>query len=265
MIELNEQQIIDTVAKFQFDDNYYSDTKFISNSMLGYLKKSPKDLARFFEQGSIETPAMAFGRAFHLAILEPEVFSEKVAIFNGKTKRGKAWDEFVELNKGRGREIITSSEFQVIKNMEDALFSNTDIARKLHGNKEVPMVWQDKLTSVWCKGKVDILNGANGSGQIIDIKTTQDASLDAFRRNAYKYGYNRQASFYLDGFDAREFIFIVIEKKAPYNVGVFECSNEFIESGREEYMRLLLDYRKYFSDADPDNYELTNYYHKGIL
>lgn len=261
MIKLTEEHILQTVAKFQFDDNYYSDTKFISNSMLGYLKKSPKDLAKYYEQGSVETPAMSFGKAFHLAVLEPEIFSDRVAIFNGKTRRGKTWDEFVELNKGRNREIITDAEFKVIKNMEDALFSNTDIARLLHGKKEVPMVWQDPLSSVWCKGKVDIINGK----EIVDVKTTQDASLDGFRRSAYKYGYNRQAAFYLDGFGMNKFTFVVIEKKAPYNIGVFECSDEFIESGRQEYSELLMDYRKYFSDADLNNYEIKNYYHQGIL
>ena len=259
MIELTEQQIINTCSKFQFDENYYSDTEFISNSMLGLLKKSPKELARYFEKGSPTTQAMEFGRAFHLAILEPQVFSEQVVVYTGKTKRGKAWDEFCQENEGKT--IVTEIEFECIKGMENVLFSNKDIARKLHGNKEVPMVWQDTLSSVLCKGKVDIITG----GQIVDIKTTQDASFEAFRRSAYKYGYNRQAAFYLDGFEAKDFVFIVIEKKAPYNVGVYHCSNDFIDSGREEYSRLLMDYRKYFSDADLNNYEITNYYHKGIL
>ena len=259
MIELTEQKIINTCSKFQFDENYYSDTEFISNSMLGLLKKSPKELARFFEKGSLPTQAMEFGRAFHLAILEPQVFSEQVVVYSGKTKRGKAWDEFCQENEGKT--IITEIEFECIKGMENVLFSNKDIARKLHGNKEIPMVWQDPLSSVLCKGKVDIING----GQIVDIKTTQDASFEAFRRSAYKYGYNRQAAFYLDGFDAKEFIFIVIEKKAPYNVGVYLCSKDFIESGREEYSNLLMDYRKYFSDADLNNYEIKNYYHQGVL
>ena len=259
MIELTEQKIINTCSKFQFDENYYSDTEFISNSMLGLLKKSPKELARFFEKGSPPTQAMEFGRAFHLAILEPQVFSEQVVVYSGKTKRGKAWDEFCQENEGKT--IITEIEFECIKGMENVLFSNKDIARKLHGNKEVPMVWQDPLSSVLCKGKVDIING----GQIVDIKTTQDASFEAFRRSAYKYGYNRQSAFYLDGFGAKSFVFIVIEKKAPYNVGVYHCSNDFIDSGREEYSRLLMDYRKYFSDADLNNYEIKNYYHQGIL
>ena len=261
MTELTEEHILQTVAKFQFDENYYNDIKFISNSMLGHLNKSPKDLQRFYEKGCPETSAMMFGRAFHKAILEPDAFSNDVAIFEGKVKRGKVWEDFVELNKNRKRDIITASEFEIIKAMEDNLFSNKEIARMLHGKKEVPMVWQDALSSVWCKGKADIINGS----RIIDVKTTQDASLDGFRRSAYKYGYNRQCAFYLDGFGMKKFTFIVIEKKAPYNIGVYECSEDFIESGREEYTRLLLDYKKYFSYTDESNTALSNFYHKGTL
>ena len=145
--------------------------------------------------------------------------------------------------------------------METALVGNEEIIEFLVGKKEVAMVWEDSLSSVRCKGKVDILNG----NTIVDIKTTQDASFEAFRRSAYKYGYNRQAAFYLDGFGAKEFVFIVIEKKAPYNIGVYHCSDDFIESGRDEYSSLLMDYKKYFIDSDPNNYEIMNYFNTGIL
>jgi len=273
MKRLSEQYIIDTCSKFQFDENYYADTEFISNSMLGLLKKSPKDLDMFFQKGgSLETPAMVFGRAFHKAILEPEIFSDEVVVYSGKTKRGKAWDEFSEANFDK--DIITETEFDCLRKMKYALTMNKDISELLIGNEEsteqteVPMVWEDPLSSVRCKGKVDILHHAlsyDGSviegDVIVDIKTTQDASFEGFRKSAYKYGYNRQAAFYLDGFGATEFIFVVIEKKAPYNMGVYHCSDEFIESGREEYSRLLMDYRKYFVS----DFEVEKYYEVGIL
>ena len=256
MKRLSEQYIIDTCSKFQFDENYYADTEFISNSMLGLLKKSPKDLDMFFQKGgSLETPAMVFGRAFHKAILEPEIFSDEVVVYDGKTKRGKAWDEFSEANFDK--DIITEAEFDCLRKMRHNLRKNKDIDELLVGNKEVPMVWEDSLSSVRCKGKVDILH----KDVIVDIKTTQDASFEGFRRSSYKYGYNRQAAFYLDGFGAKEFIFVVIEKKAPYNIGVYHCSDEFIESGREEYSRLLMDYRKYFVS----DFEVEKYYEVGIL
>ena len=73
---------------------------------------------------------------------------------------------------------------------------------------------------------------------LVDIKTTQDSSFYSFKGSAYKYGYDRQSAFYGDGFKAERFIFIVIEKSAPYNIGIYECSAEFIEEGREKYKNL---------------------------
>ena len=165
----------------------------------------------------------------------------------------------IELNKDK--DIITEIEFECIKGMENAFFGNEEIVDLLVGKKEVPMVWEDSLSSIKCKGKVDIIN----NNTIVDIKTTQDASFEGFRRSAYKYGYNRQASYYLDGFGAKEFIFVVIEKKAPYNIGVYHCSDDFIDSGRKEYSDLLMKYKKYFIDGSPNNNEIINYYETGIL
>ena len=99
-------------------------------------------------------------------------------------------------------------------------------------------------------------------GPIIDIKTTSDKSLSSFKSSAYKYGYHRQAAFYLDGFQAKEFIFVVIEKKAPYNVGVYIAGEDFINRGRSEYFELLTIYNDYFLSS---NKKINTYIEKGEL
>ena len=66
-----------------------------------------------------------------------------------------------------------------------------------------------------------------------------------FRKSAYRYAYHRQAAFYLDGFNAKEFIFVVIESNAPHQIGIFRCSEHFIEQGRQEYIELLEKKNKY--------------------
>ena len=39
-------------------------------------------------------------------------------------------------------------------------------------------------------------------------------------------------------------MFVVIETQAPYQVGIFRCSESFIDQGREEYIRLLQLYKE---------------------
>ena len=128
----------------------------------------------------------------------------------------------------------------------------------LEGIKEVASVWE--CAGIKCKGKVDIQNPITNT--IIDIKTTSDKSLSSFRGSSYKYGYHRQAAFYLDGFQAKEFIFVVIEKKSPYNIGVYIAGDDFINHGREQYKQLLTTYEDYFLSNEK---EINTYIEKGEL
>ena len=106
--------------------------------------------------------------------------------------------------------------------------------------------WQDSDTGVFCKGKADYRNGKT----LIDLKTTGDGSLYGFSGSCRSYGYDRQASFYSDGFGCDEFVFITQEKEAPYNVSIFYAGKEFMDRGRSEYKYLLDTYRRFFIDNE---------------
>jgi hypothetical protein len=111
---------------------------------------------------------------------------------------------------------------------------------------------------VFCKGKADKVK----KDCVIDLKTTSSGELHSFKGSAYKYGYNRQSAFYMDGFNKSKFIFIVIEKSSPYNLYIYDCSDQFVESGREEYKYLLDVYKEYFID---ETKVPSQYYYKGLL
>jgi len=248
------------INKFACDEAYYGDHDFITNSQMGHLKKSPLAYQKYKKYGMPDTNALIFGRAFHWAILEPEKFEEKTHIFTGKVRRGKAWDEFQEQHASKT--IINKSEHQKIVAMRRALCTPEDnyefIENSLH---EVVRVWE--MQGVKCKGKADcVYETKDGKKIIIDVKTTQDASPDGFRRSAYKYGYHRQASFYVDGFGADEFWFAVVEKDSPYRVGLYQASEDFINNGRDEVSILLETYKEYFINKTK---QVQDYYFKGEL
>ena len=101
--------------------------------------------------------------------------------------------------------------------------------------------WVDFNTMVKCKGKADIV--VEGGDMLVDLKTTSKP-ITEFRKSAFRYNYHRQAAFYLDGFNAKEFVFIVIETNEPHQIGIFRCSEHFIDQGREEYVYLLEELNK---------------------
>ena len=247
------------IDKFAQDEAYYRDYMFITNSQMGHLKKSPLAYQKYRKYGMPDTNALIFGRAFHWAILEPEKFEEKTHIFDGKVRRGKAWDEFKEEYDKDANCILLQSEYNNLKCMQDVIMSNSECQELLYGGKnEAVSCWEDEDSGVFCKGKADKVK----KDFVIDLKTTASGEFHSFKGSAYKYGYNRQSAFYMDGFNKRNFIFIVIEKSSPYNLYIYECSDNFIDSGREEYKQLLKTYKEYFIDEAKVP---SQYYYKGIL
>tara|TARA_R100001443_G_C3358928_1_gene178611 strand:+ start:36 stop:800 length:765 start_codon:yes stop_codon:yes gene_type:complete len=248
------------IKDFESDTLYYGDKNFITNSQLGKLEHSPAKLEHYRKYGQDDTNALLFGRAFHLNILEPEKYKEQVISYDG-TRRGKAWDEFKAGNDDKT--IITQGETRSLLKMREKLLSIPRVVNLLSGGKaEIVNCWEDGDTGVYCKGKTDYYKEENGVKIMVDIKTTQNHTMNSFRGSCMKYGYDRQSAFYLDGFGADEFWFIVIEKTEPYDVGIYMCSKEFIEYGREKYKNLLNLYDHYFIKQEK---EIKDYYVESIL
>ena len=89
----------------------------------------------------------------------------------------------------------------------------------------------------------------SGGAFIFDLKSADDCSRNAFKRQVLNMKYHRQAAFYMDAYKTitgitPTFIFCAIEKKAPYlntNYSVY-FDSETAEIGRKEYKELLNKY-----------------------
>jgi len=258
---MKEEDKLKYLMDFDDDNTYYSDREFITNSMLGRLDKSPQHLQMYLDGHMEVTPALTFGKAFHTMILEPNKLDSDIAVYEGKTRRGKAWDEFSLDNQDKT--IISASEWNVINAMSDEIINNPVALDFINtSEKEVVNIWTDEQTGIKCKGKADMVAESENGKILIDIKTTQDASIEAFRRSAWKYGYDRQAAYYMDGFDAVEFWFVVIEKSSPHRIGIYKASDKFIDEGRKKNSMLLDYYHQYFIAKDK---KVNEFYFKGEL
>tara|TARA_R100000734_G_scaffold19149_2_gene18631 strand:- start:7226 stop:7993 length:768 start_codon:yes stop_codon:yes gene_type:complete len=244
------------IVRFSDDREYYADNSYVTNSMLSKLNKGPEHLQHYLDGGVEESPALNFGKAFHLYILEKDKYDTDVAVFLGKTRRGKEWEAFSKAHVGKT--IISFKEALKIKEMEESLFSKKAIKEALtDSDNSYESVAIGNIYDTPCKGKADIVN--DKKGMIIDLKTTQSVNPKEFRRSCYKYGYHRQAYFYKELFKANQFMFICVEKEPPYSVGIFHTSDEFIEQGQDEVIGLLEQYNDYFQD-DFGREMLKNYF-----
>lgn len=194
------------------------------------------------------TPSLVLGTRCHHAILEPHLFEKYYAAWPGddrRTKEGKQkWKEFEIANKGK--EIIGLPDWETCTEMRDAAWKQPVVQGLLGGDRyiEVCAVWEDPETGVLCKCRVDFITQADGWTVLGDLKTTGDASAEAFAKSVANYGYYRQAAFYLDGFNAldereRLFVFLPIEKERPYLAARYDLPPEWIAKGRREYRDAL--------------------------
>jgi hypothetical protein len=237
------------IKKLEDDSFYYSDYDFVTNSQLGLIKKDVRTykMMRDHPELRVETFPMIFGRAYHVAMLEPNEFNDKVKVFASATRTTKGYKDFKAENPDAPT-IILQKEYDRIMRMQDVLFSHAEVRDLLQsqGEREIANAWEDPDTGVFCKGKADYRNGS----VLVDLKTTGDGSLYGFSGSCKKYGYDRQSAFYMDGFNCDEFVFITQEKERPYNVSIFYAGEDFLARGRDEYKYLLDTYRRFFIDNE---------------
>ena len=114
-----------------------------------------------------------------------------------------------------------------------------------------------------CKGRVDYYD--RSGGVLADLKTTRDASEDAFSRSAWDYGYFRQLAFYAHalerlGLEVREVLVVAAEKEPPFGVAVYAVEETALKAGWRQVEELVRTYARceaagvwpcYGDDAQP--------------
>jgi exodeoxyribonuclease VIII len=233
--------------------DYHADTSRISKSGLDLMAKSPAHYyARYLDPNRApqkETEALIAGRVIHSFILEPHKVADEYCILpelNMRTNDGKAqYQQFLADNQGRMP--IDIGLYDNAQRIKDAVYKNQAAAELLRiGVAERTILFQHPESGAMCKCRPD---WETPDGFIVDIKSTEDASPEAFARSAFKYRYHVQSAFYSDGFvydkgySPEGFVFIAVEKTPPYGVGVYFATNDVIGLGRDTYVPELFRYQ----------------------
>lgn len=217
----------------------------LSYSALTQFKKSPNHLLAYWEGKQTRTDAMLFGSLIHKIILEPETFDFEYVVYQGKTRRGKDWVEFAEINKNKT--IIKQSELDSALEITNAVANDKvfmDLISKCT-KREQRVEWTEQ--GVNFRGFVDMV----GDGWIADIKTCADAFK--LRREMYYNDYKMQGAMYLENYPPNtKYYIIAVEKSIPYNVKVFKLGDNMIEAGYLDYIDLVSKYNDW--DGKPQGY-----------
>lgn len=224
-----------------------------SKSALDLVRRSPAHyLADHKGAARAETAAMAFGTALHMRIFEPTRFASTYVVepdfgdcrTTANKERRNAWRA-----ENAGRVPMSADDDSATARMVGSILSHPFAGKLLQedGQSELTVRWKDAETGIECKSRADRYVPCRA--MVIDIKTTEDGRANEFRRSVAKYGYFRQEGMYRDGFAAigvplDHFLFVAVEKCAPWAVSVFKLDAPAIEKGYasiHEDMRTLAD------------------------
>lgn len=212
----------------------------ISKSGLDQLSKSPAHYQAWLKEKPEPTAAMIFGSAVHCALLEPHRFPGsyvQAPEIERRSNAGKAaYADWERANAGKM--VLSQDQMETIRGMQDAFNSHPLVSGVLRWAQiERCAFWRDEETNVLCKSRPDIVTS---NGLVIDLKTTADASKEAFARDSWKYRYHVQAAMYLEGVTSvlgklhSDFLFIAVEKEAPYAISVYAAEPVFLTIGRDQ-------------------------------
>jgi len=234
-------------------DEYHSDTTTLSSS--GARKLLAPSCPALFKYEQDNPPDnkdhLEFGSAAHTLVLgegtEPTYLP--YASWTGKAAQAER------------RELRAAGEIPMLEKQQAdlegiaAAVRRHPIASALFqpgfGKAEQSLYWTDGDTGVPCRARPDWLPAPSGGRFIVpDLKTTLSADLESLSKSIAKFGYHQQAAWYLKGVRATGlaerplFVFVFVEKTAPYLITVVQLDNDALDIGRRLNNTALSIYRE---------------------
>lgn len=178
-----------------------------------------------YEQGHQQAkPArhLEFGTAVHTLAFGDGPGLVRIDADSYKTKEAQ---QAAAKARAQGAVPLLAAEMQQAEDMAAALLAHPQAGDLLtDGEAEQTYLWRDPETGIWCRARMDYVR----PGEVVDLKTTQDVSLDALIKTIHKWGYHQQRDWYIRGYRAiwghdPEWKFIFIDKNPPYLITVVDC------------------------------------------
>lgn len=220
----------------QLKDMLRSSAHFYSNNI---VKESERESKKHFD----------FGTLAHTLFLEPEQFEHEFVVgpkFDRRTKAGKeeaaAWEA-----TNVGKIVIDQDMLDGAKRIADNLrsLSTCQAMQDYSGMPEASIFFKDPVYDLNLRVRPDyhiVPCEELPNGLIFDVKTTTDARPFKFSKSCADFCYDLSAAMYREGFQQHykteakpDFIFLVAESAAPFNVKQYRASDLFLSVGEARY------------------------------
>lgn len=221
-----------------------------------------------------ESESKSFGSLVDCLALTPDKFASQFAVKpatyrDTKTGEDKKWNgnstvckEWLAANEGV--ECLTVDELAEGKKAASALMADEAIATVIESSAKqcrYDAVWHDDETGIEVPVKTLVDLVPLGQVFLADLKTTNSAAPKPWIKSVANYGYDVQATLFLDVFNSgnftkrNEFRHILVENYPPYATGKRILSEEFLSRGRAIYRAALRIYARCIHTGKFPNYD----------
>lgn len=247
LIELPTTSLIERMS----NDEYHACPEFSSSQLKDILRSSAHFYSNnILKENERETKKhLDFGTLAHTLFLEPEQFEHEFIVgpkFDRRTKAGK--EEAASWEAANQGKIIIDQEMldganRIANNLRK--LSSYKLMQDNPGMAEASIFFTDPVYGLNLRVRPDyhiIPCDEFPNGLLFDVKTTTDARQFKFQRSCSDFGYDISATMYREGFQQHykteekpEFIFLVAESSAPFNVKQYRASSLFLSIGEQRY------------------------------
>ncbi|MEH0158422.1 PD-(D/E)XK nuclease-like domain-containing protein [Limibacter armeniacum] len=160
--------------------------------------------------------AFRFGRAVHMCLLEPE-----------------RWKHHAQTT-----DTETALKVELLANAARQNEALVKLLAKCYTRKEQVVLWQDPITGIDCKARIDLLRERQ---LVADLKTTRVASLEGFISDAERFDYDRQMAFYGMAIQPKRYLLAGTSKKKLGSVYFISLAQDdhFILRGKQKVAAII--------------------------
>lgn len=234
------------------NEDYHADRTALSSTTLKTVLKSPASfLAYVSGLRAKPSPALRIGSIIHEAVLEPASFKSRYVVEpefgdqrNKLNKQAKA-DWLFDLEKTKPNAVVvTEEELRKVEGIVNSVMRHTEAANLIKRCQvEKSGYFRNPDTGIKCRIRPDLFD--ERMGVLVDLKSTQDASIDYFSREICKRHYDLSLAQYREGLElitGRSFdfmAFIAVEKEPPYEVALYLADQKIKKKGRADYLSAI--------------------------
>lgn len=194
---------------------------------------TPADFRHARDNKRAEKKVFKVGHAVHAKVLG---VGADVAVIDGNRNANAVKAEIAAAEE-KGLIVLKTPEFECVEAMAEQVLKHptaSALFQKGYGTPEVSAFFRDDVTNIVRRCRFDWLPDEDRGRLIVpDLKTAENPTARAFGRDAAKFHYPMQGSWYLDALDAlgignkdNKFVFVVVGKNAPHHVTVHELTTQ---------------------------------------